>query len=72
MKLHLTLKRYRVVSIAITLFFLWLGYDAWEWYKVNQATMSEASSASFAAIFLSIIGALKYVLENLNKGCEHD
>lgn len=70
--MHLILKRYRIIYVIITIFFLWLGWDAWSWYKTNHSMMSEASTAGFISIFLAVIGSLKYVLENLNKDDKDD
>ena len=64
MALHEKLRQYRVIYIAVTLFFMWLGADAWLWFQENYEKMTEASAAGFISIYLAIIGALKYVLEN--------
>lgn len=70
--MHIVIKQYRVIYILIVAFFLWLGYDAWEWYKGNYSMMSEASTAGFISIFLAVIAILKFVLENLRQDNEHD
>lgn len=62
--LYKILRRYQVIYVGVTLFFMWLGFSAWQWFKVNYSTMNEAAAAGFVSIFIAIIGALKYVLEN--------
>lgn len=71
-ELHLILKRYRVVYIAVTAFFIWIGYDAWNWYKSNHGLMTEAAAAGFISVYLAIVGALKYILENSRQDQDHD
>lgn len=70
--LHELLIRYRVLYVGITVFFMILGWDAWAWFKENHVSMSEASAAGFAAIYLAMIGALKYALENARQDNKHD
>ncbi len=70
--LHITLKRYRILYISTTVFFMWLGFDGWHWFKENHSTMSESAAAGFIAIYLAIIGAIKYVMENSRQDTHHD
>ena len=72
MKLHLTLKRYRTIYVVITLFFMFLGWDAWNWFKDNHGDLSEAAAAGFISIFLAIIAVLKFALENARQDDKHD
>ena len=70
--MHIWLIKYRVLYIIITIFFLYVGYDAWDWFKGNQKELTEAGAAGFVSIYLAVIGALKYVLENAQKDDKHD
>ena len=72
MIIHKIIKRYRVLYIIITIFFMWLGYDAWDWFKDNHGGLSQYSVAGFVSIYLAVIGALKYVLENSRQDDKHD
>ncbi len=72
MSLHIKLKQYRVLYIVITAFFLLLGWDAWQWFKLNHSGLSEAAAAGFVSIYLAVIGALKYALENSRQDKSHD
>lgn len=72
MSFHLTLKKYRVIYVTITAVFLWLAIDAWDWYKLNFAEMTEYATVAFVGIYASIIGALKYSLENSRQDDKHD
>lgn len=64
MEFHLTLRKYRVIYIIVTGFFLYIGFDAWDWFKNNHKEMSEAAAAGFISIYVTVIGVLKFVLEN--------
>lgn len=72
MEFHKVLIKYRVIYFIITFFFLVLGWRAWIFYEKNFSIMSEAATAGFGVIFIAIIAALRYVLENLNKDKNHD
>jgi|TARA_R110000822_G_scaffold10110_2_gene38540 FtsH-binding integral membrane protein len=62
---HLILKQYRVLYIIVTIFFLWLAWDAWDWFKISHEDMQEWTVAGFVSIYVTVIGVLKYVLENV-------
>jgi len=70
--MHVKLKQYRVIYIIITVFFMWLGFDAWDWFKDNHGDLSQYSIAGFVSIYLAVIGGLKYVLENSRQDDKHD
>jgi hypothetical protein len=70
--LHILLKRFRVIYVTVTAFFLWLGISAWLWFQLHYLTMSAEAAAAFSAIYLAIIGGLKYVLENSRQDDAHD
>jgi len=70
--MHVKLKQYRVIYIVITAFFMWLGFDAWDWFKDNHSDLSQYSVAGFVSIQLAVIGALKYVLENSRQDNKDD
>lgn len=70
--LYIKIKQYRIIYIAITLFFIWLGWDAWEWFKIEQHNMKEWAVAGFVSIYAAVIGVLKFVLENVRQDSGHD
>jgi len=70
--LHATLRHYRIVAIAITVFFMFLTWDMWQWFKDNQSTMDEASTAGFISLALFAAGVVKWSLENITKSQERD
>jgi len=72
LKFHIALKQYRVIYVSVTIFFFVLGWDAWQWFKLNHQDMSEAAAAGFISIYLAVIGALKYSLENSRQDSKHD
>lgn len=71
MKIHEAIIKYRVVYIAVIVFFMIMTWDTIQWYKHNHLTLSEAAAAGFISIVLSLVGALKYALENLGND-KHD
>lgn len=72
MPLHIKLQQYKVLYVAVTIFFLVLGWDAWSWFKAHHSELSEPAAAGLITIFLAVIGALKYVLENSRQDRSHD
>jgi uncharacterized membrane protein YphA (DoxX/SURF4 family) len=72
LKFHIALKQYRVIYVSVTIFFFVLGWDAWQWFKLNHQDMSEAAAAGFISIYLAVIGALKYSLENSRQDNKDD
>lgn len=69
---HLVLIKYRVLYTAVTVFFIFLGWDAWGWFKQNHQALEEWSVAGFVSIYMAIIGALKFALENARRNNEYD
>ena len=51
---------------------MWLGFDAWFWFKDTHASLSQYSVAGFVSIYLAVIGGLKYALENSRQDDKHD
>ena len=70
--LHITIKRYRAVYVALLVFVCWLTVDMWEWYKVNSEALEMASGGAFGAAFLAMLGMIKYGLEGLREDSEHN
>lgn len=70
--LHIKIKQYRVVYIALLLFICYTTWDMWSWYKVNAEDIELAASGAFASAFLAFAGMLKFALENLRSDSEHD
>ena len=70
--LHVTLRQYRVASLVITIFFMYLTWDMWEWYKINHSTMKEWAAAGFVSIILFAAGTVKWSLESMAKRNEKD
>ena len=62
---HIYLKRYKVVSIFIVIFFAWQCYELTEWYKKNFEDLKEWQNAPVIGIILSYIAALKFALEHI-------
>ena len=54
------------------MFFLWLAWDAWEWFKLSHEDMKEWTIAGFASIYAAVIGVLKFVLENVRHDSDQD
>ena len=47
--LHITIRKYRILAIFITAFFMFLTWDMWTWFKVNQGGMKEWAVAGFVS-----------------------
>lgn len=72
MSLHIKLKQYRVIHISITIVFCFIAVDGWLWYKGNHGVIDMDGAAGFGMIYLAIVGALKYALENSRQDSDHD
>lgn len=70
--LHIKIKQYRIVYIAVLLFICFTTWDMWEWYRENAKDIELASSGAFGAMFLAFAGMLKFGLEGLRQDNEHD
>tara|TARA_R110000782_G_scaffold111390_1_gene201140 strand:- start:830 stop:1054 length:225 start_codon:yes stop_codon:yes gene_type:complete len=70
--IHVLLKQYRILYILVTMFFLWLAWDAWEWFKLSHEDMREWTIAGFVSIYAAVIGVLKFVLENVRHDSDQD
>ena len=71
-KRHILLKQYRIIYIVIVLFFIWLGWDAWQWFKFNHSALQEWNVAAFVSIYGAVIAALKFAMEKIQNDREHD
>ncbi len=72
MSLHETLKKYRVLAVAIILFFAVLTWDMWYWYKINFKALTLESGGTFASMVALAGGALKMALSNIMGRHESD
>ena len=69
---HVYLKRYRVMEVIIILFFLWLAYEEWVFFRDRHSDLKEWALAGFISLNAATIGALKYALDSKNKRHEAD
>jgi len=67
MSVHKFIVKYRLIYLSVIAFFMIMTWDTIQWYKINHKELSEAAAAGFISIVLSLVGALKYALENLGK-----
>ncbi len=72
LKLHTILKQFRVLAIAIILFFAILTWDMWQWYQINFTSLTIESGSTFAAMVALSGGALKMALSNIMGKHESD
>lgn len=70
--LYVRIKQYRIVAISITVFFMILTWNMWDWFQSNHKEMHEWANASFSSLALLAAGAVKWSLENMAKGYEKD
>ena len=70
--LHIKIKQYRLIYIALLYFVCHLTWDMWEWYQLNAKALEYASGGAFGAAFLATLGMIKYGLEGLRQDSEHD
>lgn len=70
--IHIILKQYRAIYVAVALFVAFLIYKMWSFYELNFANLSAEAAAAFSAMFLAMIPILKYVLENSRQDTDHD
>ncbi len=70
--LHIYLKRYKVIQVIIIFFFMWLGWEQWEYYKVNQSLMKEWALAGFVSMNATTLAAIQVSLKSINTRHEAD
>lgn len=70
--IHVLIRQYRLVALALTGFFMWLTVDMWQWFQENHKELSNGASAAYSSLALLAAGAVKWVLENVNKKSEKD
>ena len=58
--------------MLIIAFFMWLTFDMWEWFQINQKEMQEWVVAGFVSLVLATVGVLKFALESFMKKNEKD
>lgn len=51
---------------------MWLTFDMWEWFQINQKEMQEWVVAGFVSLVLATVGVLKFALESFMKKNEKD
>ncbi|MCP4493094.1 MAG: hypothetical protein GY820_38220 [Gammaproteobacteria bacterium] len=72
MKLHEAIIQYRIVYIAVIIFFMTMTWRTIHWFEFNHSELTEAAAAGFISIVLSLVGALKYALENISNDKSFD
>ncbi len=70
--LYITLHRYRVIFVITTLFFMWLTYDMWTWFKMASGTPTFTGevAAGFGALALAAVAGVKFAMEQAVKKYE--
>lgn len=56
--LYVTLRKYRVIHIIVTVFLLYLTWDVWLFTKLSLATLSDWQVVPVSSAFLSLIAGL--------------
>lgn len=72
MKPHHALKQYRVYSVAIVLFFMYVTLRLLDFLEAHHATMTEAAAAGVISLALAVVGAIVKALEVFNRKAEQD
>jgi len=65
--LHKLIRQYRILAIAIILYFAFMLEDMWVWFEVNHQNLTMHSAGVFGSLVLLIGGGLKFALENIMK-----
>ena len=53
---HIYLKRYRVLSISIVIFFMWQTHDLIVWYKEHYKEMQDWQNAPIIGLIVTFAG----------------
>lgn len=69
---HISLRQYRVAPVIITVFFMVLLWDMWEWFQGNHKELKDWTNTSFGALALAALGAVKWSLEQFFRKIEKD
>ena len=69
---HILLRQYRVFPITITVFFMVLAWDMWQWFQGHHTELNDWANSSFIAMAGLALGAVKWSLENASKKAEKD
>ena len=63
--LYTTLKQYRIITIVSMIFIGYLMSIAWFFYTENHETMSKEGVAGFFGYIVTLLGAFKFCLTNI-------
>lgn len=67
-KLHVWLVRYRVLSIIVVFFSIWLTFDTWIFYKAHYNELKGVEGNTGVGLFLlTAVGLLKFAMDNVRK-----
>ena len=71
-KPHHVIKQYRLYTVAIVAFFMWMAASLLEFIETHHASMSEAAAAGVIGLAVTVVGAMVKSLEVINKRVEQD
>lgn len=69
---HIIMRQYRIAAILITIFFAWLTWDMWVFFKGHFTEMKEWVMVGFVSMNALAAGAVKWAMENFMKRIEKD
>lgn len=70
--LHHVIKQYRLYSVIIVLFNMFVTLSLITFLKENYASMEQPAAIAFSSLALATIGVIKYALEALMQRAEKD
>jgi hypothetical protein len=70
--LHWFLIKFRVMSISMLIFVMFLIWDMWEFYQTNFQQLDMSSGGAFGAAWLALIGIIKFCFDHILKAHEKD
>lgn len=69
---HIILRQYRILPIAITIFFMNLSWSMWAWFQENHKELTDWANSSFISMALLALGSVKWSLEHMSRKQERD
>lgn len=63
--LHKTLVQFRVISIILIFFCLWLIHDMWEWFKTKVELLGNSWDVAFWGFAGIVIGIVWKAIQNI-------
>jgi hypothetical protein len=63
--LHITLKQYRLISIAAIVFSGWFMLEVWEFYKLHVGKLSEYELVALFGFLGALLGTFKFSIDNI-------